>query len=195
MATTNVPSANIGMSDLADACGVTIQTNLSLNGLRAGNGGDLSTSDTDSGETLAESIDTNDTSFNVSDGSVFTDEYIRIDSEYMKISHVSGDTLTVAREESSIRNLATDGSQHTGDFHTNNDKVYHANPFVPYAFPDLQGLGGGSPYLVAGYLLSWLVENDGEAYGTNTTNIGMKLTFYTNAGSGRAADLDGYLGR
>jgi len=50
MATTNVPSANIGMSDLADACGVEIQTNLSLNGLRAGNGGDLTTSDTDSGK-------------------------------------------------------------------------------------------------------------------------------------------------
>ena len=46
MATTNVPSANIGMSDLADACGVEIQTNLSLNGLRAGNGGDLTTTDT-----------------------------------------------------------------------------------------------------------------------------------------------------
>ena len=35
----------------------------------------------------------------------------------------------------------------------------------------------------------------GGGYGGNTTNIGMKLTFYTNAGSGRAADIDGYVGR
>jgi hypothetical protein len=112
----------------------------------------------------------------------------------MKVISVSTNTLNVAREESSIRNLATDGSQHTGDFHTNNDEVYHANPFVPYAFPDDLSFGS-VPTLVAGYLTSWLVENDGEAYGTNTTNIGMKLTFYTNAGSGRAADVDGYIGR
>ena len=47
MALPNVPSANIGMSDLADACGVQNHVNLSLNGLRAGNGGDLSTTDTE----------------------------------------------------------------------------------------------------------------------------------------------------
>jgi len=49
---------------------------------------------------------------------------------------------------------------------------------------------------VQGYLTSWLDAVDGGGgYGDNTTNIGMKLTFYTNAGSGRAADIDGYLGR
>jgi len=194
MATTNVPSANIGMSDLADACGVTIQTNLSLNGLRAGNGGDLSTSDTDSGETLAESIDTNDTSFNVSDGSVFTDEYIRIDSEYMKISHVSGDTLTVAREEN------VDPPSTTGDSHTNNRAIFFANAFIPHHFPDNLGIGGGK-IQVQGYLTSWLdAVEGGTGYGANTTNIGMKDTFFTNAGfsqtgSGRSADSDGFFGR
>ena len=187
MATTNVPSSNIGMSDLADACGVTIQTNLSLNGLRAGNGGDLSTSDTDSGETLAEGIDTNDTSFSVSDGSVFTDEYIRIDSEYMKISHVSGDELTVAREEN------VDPPSTTGDSHTNGRAIFFANAFIPHHFPDNLGIGGGKVE-VRGYLTSWLVLNETDSgYGQNTTNIGMKDTFYTNAGSGRSADSDGYI--
>ena len=94
MATTNVPSENIGMSDLAEACGVEIRTNLSLNGLRAGNGGDLSTTDTDSGETTTEFLDNSETGVDVSDGSVFTDEYIRIDSEYMKIQYVTSNTLT-----------------------------------------------------------------------------------------------------
>tara|TARA_R110002012_G_scaffold309454_1_gene516443 strand:- start:44 stop:613 length:570 start_codon:yes stop_codon:yes gene_type:complete len=184
-----VPATNINMSDLAVSCGVAIRTNLSLNGLRAGNGGDLSTSDTDSGETLAENIDTNDTSFNVSDGSVFTDEYIRIDSEYMKISHVSGDTLTVAREE----NVATAST--VGDSHTNGATIYFANAFVPHSFPNNLGFGGGQ-VRVQGYLTSWLdAVNGGGGYGSNTTNIGMKLTFYTNAGSGRSADSDGYIGQ
>jgi len=85
MAQPVVPSSNIAMSDLADSCGVEIRTNLSLNGLRAGNGGDLSTTDTDSGETTTEFLDNSETGVDVSDGSVFTDEYIRIDSEYMKV--------------------------------------------------------------------------------------------------------------
>jgi hypothetical protein len=187
MATTNVPSANIGMSDLADACGVEIQTNLSLNGLRAGNGGDLTTSDTDSGETLAENILTNTTSFDVSDGSVFTDEYIRIDSEVMKVQFVSGNTLTVLREEN------VDPPSTVGDAHTNNAIIYFSNPFVPHHFPDNLGFGGGK-IEVQGYLTSWAVANEeDDGYGQNTTNIGMKETFYTNAGSGRSADSDGYI--
>jgi len=205
-----VPATNIGMSDLAKACGVSNTVpggavssenfvNLSLNGLRSGTGGNLLKTKTDSGTEINEgdgTVNASETAIDVDDGSLFTAaQYIQVNNEFMKVISVSTNTLNVAREESSIRNLATDGSQHTGDFHTNNDKVYHANPFVPYSFPDLQGLGGGSPDLVVGYLSSWLVENDGEDYGTNTTNIGMKLTFYTNAGSGRAADLDGYLGR
>ncbi len=189
MATTNVPSANIGMSDLADACGVEIQTNLSLNGLRAGNGGDLTTSDTDSGETLAEALDTNETLVDVSDGSVFTDEYIRIDSEVMKVQSVSGNTLTVLREEN------VDPPSTTGDSHTNDATIYFSNPFVPHHFPTNLGIGGGK-IQVQGYLTSWLDAVDGgTGYGGNTTNIGMKLTFYTNAGSGRSADSDGYVGR
>jgi len=187
MATTNVPSANIGMSDLADACGVEIRTNLSLNGLRAGNGGDLSTSDTDSGETLAQGIDTNDTSFSVSDGSVFTDEYIRIDSEVMKVQSVSGNTLTVLREEN------VDPPSTVGDLHSNGATIFFSNAFVPHHFPDNLGLGGGKVE-VQGYLTSWLVLNQTDSgYGQNTTNIGMKDTFYTNAGSGRSADSDGYI--
>jgi len=202
-----VPATNINMSDLAKACGVSNTVpggavssenfvNLSLNGLRSGTGGNLLKTKTDSTANLAEGVNNSETAIDVTDGSQFTAaQYIQVNNEIMKVISVSTNTLNVAREESSLDNLATDGSQNVGDSHTNGTDVYHANPFVPYAFPDLQGLGGGSPYLVAGYLLSWLVENDGEAYGTNTTNIGMKLTFYTNAGSGRAADLDGYLGR
>ena len=189
MATTNVPSANIGMSDLADACGVTIQTNLSLNGLRAGNGGDLSTSDTDSGETLAEGLDTNETLVDVSDGSVFTDEYIRIDTEIMKISHVSGNTLTVLREEN------VDPPSTTGDSHTNGTAIFFANAFIPHHFPTNLGIGGGK-IQVQGYLTSWAVANEEDnGYGQNTTNIGMKETFYTDAGPGRSADSDGYIAK
>ena len=189
MATTNVPSANIGMSDLADACGVEIRTNLSLNGLRAGNGGDLSTSDTDSGETLAEALDTNETLVDVSDGSVFTDEYIRIDSEVMKVQSVSGNTLTVLREEN------VDPPSTVGDSHSNGATIFFSNAFVPHHFPDNLGFGGGKER-VQGYLTSWLDAVDGGGgYGQNTTNIGMKDTFYTNAGSGRSADSDGYIAK
>jgi len=202
-----VPATNIGMSDLAKACGVknTVPggavssenfVNLSLNGLRSGTGGNLLKTKTDSTANLAEGVNNSETAIDVTDGSQFTAaQYIQVNNEIMKVISVSTNTLNVAREESSLDNLATDNSQNVGDSHTNGTDVYHANPFVPYSFPDLEGLGGGSPILVAGYLSSWLVENDGEDYGTNTTNIGMKLTFYTNAGSGRAADLDGYLGR
>jgi len=189
MATTNVPSENIGMSDLAEACGVEIRTNLSLNGLRAGNGGDLSTSDTDSGETLAEGIDTNDTSFSVSDGSVFTDEYIRIDSEYMKIQYVTSNTLTVLREEN------VDPPSTVGDSHSTGSTIYFANAFIPHHSATNLGFGGGT-VRVQGYLTSWLDAVDGGGgYGQNTTNIGMKDTFYTNAGSGRSAESDGYIGQ
>ena len=189
MATPNVPSANIGMSDLAESCGVEIQTNLSLNGLRAGNGGDLSTSDTDSGETLAEGIDTNDTSFSVSDGSVFTDEYIRIDSEYMKIQYVTSNTLTVLREEN------VDPPSTVGDSHSTGSTIYFANAFIPHHSATNLGFGGGT-VRVQGYLTSWLDAVDGGGgYGQNTTNIGMKDTFYTNAGSGRSAESDGYIGQ
>ena len=201
-----VPATNIGMSDLAKACGVSNTVpggavssenfvNLSLNGLRSGTGGNLLTTKTDSTANLAEGVNNSETAIDVTDGSQFTaQQFIQVNKEFMRVTGVSSNTLTVVREESSIRNLATDGSQHTGDSHTNDDEVYHANPFVPYAFPD--DLGGTGPTLVAGYLTSWLdaVENGG-GYGGNTTNIGMKLTFYTNAGSGRATDSDGYLGR
>jgi len=201
-----VPATNIGMSDLAKACGVSNTVpggavssenfvNLSLNGLRSGTGGNLLKTKTDSTANLAEGVNNSETAIDVTDGSQFTAaQYIQVNNEIMKVISVSTNTLNVAREESSLDNLATDGSQNVGDSHTNGTDVYHANPFVPYAFPDDLSFGSG-PTLVAGYLSSWLVENDGEAYGTNTTNIGMKLTFYTNAGSGRAADLDGYLGR
>ena len=183
----NVPATNIGMSDLAESCGVTIQTNLSLNGLRAGNGGDLTTSDTDSGETLAEALDTNETGVDVSDGSVFTDEYIKIDSEVMKVQFVTSNTLTVLRDEN------VDPPSTVGDSHTNGATIYFSNPFVPHHFPDNLGLGGGKER-VQGYLTSWLVASDLETgYGQNTTNIGMKQTFYTDAGSGRSADSDGYI--
>ena len=206
-----VPATNIGMSDLAKACGVSntvpggaVSTenfvNLSLNGLRSGTGGNLLKTKTDSTANLAEGVNNSETAIDVTDGSQFTaQQFIQVNKEFMRVTGVSSNTLTVVREESSIRNLATDGSQHTGDSHTNDDEVYHANPFVPYAFPD--DLGGTGPTLVAGYLTSWLdaVENGG-GYGGNTTNIAMKLPFYTNAGSsqtgpGRAADSDGYLRR
>jgi len=188
MAQPVVPSSNISMSDLANSCGVTIRTNLSLNGLRAGNGGDLSTSDTDSGETLAENIDTNDTSFDVSDGSVFTDEYIRIDSEWMKVQYVTGDELTVLREE----NVQTPST--VGDAHTNGATIFFANPFVLYHYATNLGFGGGTVQ-IQGYLTSWLDAVDGgRGYGQNTTNIGMKQTFYTDAGSGRSCTSSGYIG-
>jgi hypothetical protein len=194
-----VPSANIGMSDLADACGVEIQTNLSLNGLRAGNGGDLSTSDTDSGETAAEPIDNSETLIDVSDGSAFSvNQHIRIDNEFMRILGISGDTLTVDREESSLQNEAGFPGNTQGDAHNNGAIIYFANPFVPYHFPtaaDEFG-GGGTVTLVKGYLTSWLVANANDGtYGENTTNIGMKQTFYTDAGSGRSADSDGVIGK
>jgi hypothetical protein len=189
MAQPVVPSSNISMSDLADSCGVTIRTNLSLNGLRAGNGGDLSTSDTDSGETLAEGLNNSETGVDVSDGSVFTDEYIRIDSEYMKVQYVTGNTLTVLREE----NVETPST--VGDSHSNGATIFFANAFVPHHYATNLGLGGGTER-VQGYLTSWLDAVDGgSGYGANTTNIGMKQTFYTDAGSGRSATSSGYVGR
>jgi hypothetical protein len=189
MAQPVVPSSNISMSDLANSCGVEIRTNLSLNGLRAGNGGDLSTSDTDSGETLAEGLNNSETGVDVSDGSVFTDEYIRIDSEYMKVQSVSGNTLTVLREEN------VDPPSTVGDSHSNGATIYFANAFIPHHSATNLGFGGGT-IRVQGYLTSWLDAVDGGGgYGQNTTNIGMKDTFYTNAGSGRAADSDGYVGQ
>lgn len=207
MALPVVPATNIGMSDLAKACGVsntvpggavTTETfvNLSLNGLRSGTGGNLLATKTDSTANLAEGVDTSETAIDVTDGSQFTAaQYIQVNNELMKVVSISTNTLNVAREESSIENLATDGSQLIGDSHTNGTDVYHANPFVPYPFPDDLGFGGG-PVVVQGYLTSWLDAVDGGGgYGGNTTNIGMKLTFYTNAGSGRAADVDGYVGR
>ena len=187
MALPNVPATNIGMSDLADSCGVQNHVNLSLNGLRAGNGGSLSTTDTDSGETLAEALDASETEVDVSDGSVFTDEYIRIDSEYMKVQSVSGNTLTVLREE----NVSPPNT--IGDSHSTGATIFFANAFVPHHFPTELGLGGGI-VRVEGYLTSWLVANPtDDGYGLNTTNIGMKDTFYTNAGSGRDAETDGYI--
>ena len=202
-----VPATNIGMSDLAKACGVSNTVaggavssenfvNLSLNGLRSGIGGNLLKTKTDSNANLAEGVNNSETAIDVTDGSQFTaQQFIQVNNEFMRVTGVSSNTLTVLREESSLDNLATDGSQNVGDSHTNGTDVYHANPFVPYAFPDNLGLGGGA-VLVQGYLTSWLDAVDGGGgYGGNTTNIGMKLTFYTNAGSGRAADIDGYLGR
>ena len=187
MALPVVPSTNIKMSDLANSCGVEIQTNLSLNGLRGGNGGDLSITDTDSGETLAEALDNSETGVDVSDGSVFTDEYIRIDSEYMKVQSVTSNTLTVLRDEN------VDPPSTEGDSHSTGATIYFANAFVPHQFPDNLGFGGGK-IEVEGYLTSWLVANEeDDGYGQNTTNIGMKQTFYTDAGSGRAADSDGYV--
>jgi len=188
MALPVVPSTNIGMSDLADSCGVVIQTNLSLNGLRAGNGGDLSRTDTDSGETLAEALNNSETGVDVSDGSVFTDEYIKIDSEYMKVQSVSGNTLTVLRDEN------VDPPSTVGDSHSNGATIYFANPFVPNQFADNLGFGGGK-IRVQGYLSSWLVANEEDTgYGLNATNIGMKETFYTDAGLVRSASSSGYLG-
>jgi len=207
MALPVVPATNINMSDLAKACGVSNTVpggavssenfvNLSLNGLRSGTGGNLLKTKTDSTANLAEGVNNSETAIDVTDGSQFTAaQYIQVNNEIMKVISVSTNTLNVAREESSLDNLATDGSQNVGDSHTNGTDVYHANPFVPYAFPDDLSFGSG-PTLVAGYLTSWLDAVDGGGgYGGNTTNIGMKLTFYTNAGSGRAADVDGYIGR
>ena len=190
MALPAVPSANIGMSDLADSCGVQSHVNLSINGLRAGNGGGLSTSDTDSGETLAEALDASETGVDVSDGSAFsTNQYIRIDSEYMYIQSISTNTLTVLREE----NVETPST--TGDSHSTGATIFFANAFVPHHFATNLGLGGGTER-VQGYLTSWLDAVDGgSGYGANTTNIGMKLTFFTNAGSGRSATSSGYIGR
>lgn len=189
MAQPVVPSSNISMSDLADSCGVEIRTNLSLNGLRAGNGGDLSTTDTDSGETLAEALDNSETGVDVSDGSVFTDEYIRIDSEYMKVESVSGNTLTVLREEN------VDPPSTVGDSHTSGATIYFANAFIPHHSATNLGFGGGT-IRVEGYLTSWLDAVDGgTGYGQNTTNIGMKQTFYTDAGEGRSCTSSGYVGQ
>ena len=188
MALPNVPATNIGMSDLADSCGVQNHVNLSLNGLRAGNGGSLSTTDTDSGETLAEALDNSETGVDVSDGSAFSaNQYIRIDNEYMYIQSISSNTLTVLREE----NVSPPST--TGDSHSTGATIYFANAFVPHHFPTNLGLGGGV-VRVEGYLTSWLVANETDSgYGLNTTNIGMKDTFYTNAGSGRDAETDGYI--
>jgi len=190
MALPVVPSTNIGMSDLADSCGVEIQTNLSLNGLRGGNGGDLSITDTDSGETLAEALDASETGVDVSDGSAFSiNQYIKIDNEYMYIQSISSNTLNVLREE----NVSPPST--VGDSHNIDATIYFANAFVPHHFPTNLGIGGGTER-VQGYLTSWLVANETDfGYGLNTTNIGMKDTFYTNAGSGRAADTNGYVGR
>ena len=190
MALPNVPSANIGMSDLADACGVQNHVNLSLNGLRAGNGGGLSTTDTDSGETLAEALDNSETGVDVSDGSAFSiNQYIRIDNEYMYIQSISSNTLTVLREE----NVSPPST--VGDSHTTGATIYFANAFVPHHFPTELGFGGGV-VRVQGYLTSWLVANATDSgYGQNTTNIGMKDTFYTNAGLGRDAETDGYISK
>ena len=184
----NVPATNIGMSDLADSCGVDNHVNLSLNGLRGGNGGSLSTTDTDSGETLAEALDASETGVDVSDGSAFsTNQYIRIDNEYMYIQSISSNTLTVLREEN------VDPPDTDGDSHSIGATIYFANAFVPHHFPTNLGIGGGIER-VQGHLTSWLVANDLETgYGLNTTNIGMKDTFYTNAGSGRSAETDGYI--
>jgi hypothetical protein len=65
--------------------------------------------------------------------------------------------------------------------------------FTPVAATNL-GVGGGTQN--CDHLNTWLDAVDGgSGYGQSTTNIGIKDTFYTNAGSGRAADSDGYLGR
>ena len=204
MALPVVPATNIGMSDLAHACGVsntvpggavTTETfvNLSLNGLRSGTGGNLLATKTDSTANLAEGVNTSETAIDVTDGSQFTaQQYIQVNNEIMRVTGVSSNTLTVLREESSLDDIPEDA---VGDSHTNGTDVYHANPFVPYAFPDDLGFGGG-PVTVQGYLTSWLDAVDGGGgYGNNTSDIGMKLTFYTNAGSGRAADVAGYVGR
>tara|TARA_R100000742_G_C4278380_1_gene101106 strand:+ start:43 stop:636 length:594 start_codon:yes stop_codon:yes gene_type:complete len=192
-----VPATNIRMTDLANSCGVEISTNLSLNGLRAGSGGDLSTSDTDSGETAAEAINNSETLIDVSDGSSFSaNQYIKIGSEFMRILSISGDTLTVNREESSIENEGSSPGNATGDSHNNGATIYFANPFVPYHFPTATAFGSGSITQVKGYLTTWLVANANDGiYGENTTNIGMKQTFYTDAGSGRSADSDGVVGK
>jgi len=199
-----VPATNIGMSDLAQACGVSNTVpggavtsenfvNLSLNGLRSGTGGNLLATKTDSTANLAEGVNTSETEIDVTDGSQFTArQYIQVNNELMRVTSISTNTLTVLREESSLDDIPEDT---VGDSHINGDDVYHANPFVPYSFPNDLGVGGG-PYIVQGYLTSWLDAVDGGGgYGNNTTNIGMKDTFYTNAGSGRAADNAGYIGR
>jgi len=205
MALPVVPATNIGMSDLAHACGVSntvpggaVSTetfvNLSLNGLRSGTGGNLLTTKTDSTANLAEGVNNSETAIDVTDGSQFTaQQYIQVNNEIMRVTGVSSNTLTVLREESSVDNFPADA---VGDSHNNSTDVYHANPFVPYAFPDDLGTSGTQYTIVQGYLTSWLDAVDGgDGYGGNTTNIGMKLTFYTNAGSGRACDVAGYVGR
>ena len=205
MALPVVPATNIGMSDLAKACGVSNTVpggdvvvenfvNLSLNGLRSGTGGNLLATKTDSTANLAEGVDNSETAIDVTDGSQFTArQYIQVNNELMYVQSISTNTLTVLREESSVDNFPADT---VGDSHTNGDDVYHANPFVPYAFPDDLGTSGTQYTIVQGYLTSWLDAVDGgSGYGDNTTNIGMKLTFYTNAGSGRSADSDGYIGQ
>ena len=205
MALPVVPATNIGMSDLAKACGVSNTVpggdvvvenfvNLSLNGLRSGTGGNLLATKTDSTANLAEGVDNSETAIDVTDGSQFTArQYIQVNNELMYVQSISTNTLTVLREESSVDNFPADT---VGDSHTNGDDVYHANPFVPYAFPDDLGTPGTQYTIVQGYLTSWLDAVDGGGgYGNNTSDIGMKLTFYTNAGSGRAADVAGYVGR
>jgi len=196
MALPVVPATNIGMSDLAVACGVDIQTNLSLNGLRAGSGGDLTMTHTNSGETLAETLTTSETGVDVSDGSAFSiGQYIVIGTEIMFIQNISTNTLTVKRNESSLENAEDPtGDGLIGDEHNSGATIYYANPFVEYVYPTNLDIGGGL-IEVYGYLTSWLQADElGTGYGLNTTNIGMKDTFYTNAGSGRAADTDGYVG-
>ena len=216
MALPVVPATNIGMSNLAAACGVsntapggsvsvTNLINISLNGLRTGNGGNLTTTDTDSGETTSEDVNLSETAIDVSDGSAFTaGQYIKIlnssvsGHEIMYIQSISTNTLTVLREESSVDNFPADT---VGNQHNNGIAIYHSNPFVPYAFPDDLGTSGTQYTIVQGYLTSWLDAVDGGGgYGNNTSDIGMKLTFFTNAGfsqtgSGRAADVAGYVGR
>ena len=205
MALPVVPATNIGMSNLAAACGVsntlpggsvsvTNLINISLNGLRSGTGGNLLATKTDSTANLAEGVNTSETAIDVTDGSQFTArQYIQVNNELMYVQSISTNTLTVLREESSVDNFPADT---VGDSHNNSTDVYHANPFVPYAFPDDLGTSGTQYTIVQGYLTSWLDAVDGGGgYGNNTSDIGMKLTFYTNAGSGRAADSSGYIGR
>ena len=65
--------------------------------------------------------------------------------------------------------------------------------FTPVAATNL-GFGGGT--VNCDHLNTWLDAVDGgSGYGQSSTNIGIKDTFYTNAGSGRAADSAGYIGR
>ena len=70
--------------------------------------------------------------------------------------------------------------------------------FTPVAATNL-GVGGGTEN--CDHLNTWLDAVDGgSGYGQSSTNIGIKDTFFTNAGfsqtgSGRAADSSGFIGR